>query len=59
MQYKSKRLKIINLNRIPTTGVKANGIFSSLTQYQLSDEKAKTINEYRKEIFKESKHYMH
>ena len=59
MQYKSKRLKIINLYYISTAGAKANGICSSLTRYQLSNGKAKTANEYRKETLKKIKNYMH
>ena len=55
MQYKGKRLVIINLHRVPRASLKAKGICSSLTQYHLSDRKAKTANEYRKEIFKEIK----
>ena len=41
MQHKDKRLVIINLYHILTVGLKANGICSSLTQYHLSNGKAK------------------
>ena len=55
MHHNGKRLEIMNLHRIPTAGLKENGICSSLTQHQISDGKAKNATEYRKEIFKEIK----
>jgi len=58
MRHNSKRLEIIQLYRIPVTNKKASGICSSLTQYHLSDGKAKSSNEYRKEIFREIKHHI-
>jgi len=58
MSHNSKRLEIIQLYRIPITNNKASGICNSLTQYHLSDGKAKSSNEYRKEIFREIKHHI-
>ena len=54
--YKSKRLEIINIYRIPTS--LSNMVYCSLSQYQLKDGKVRSTGEYRKEIFNEIKKYV-
>ena len=49
LQYKGKRLEIINLYRIPR--ISSHGVRCSLTQYNRIDGKMNTALVYRKEIF--------
>ena len=51
MQYKNKRIEVINLYRIPSSS--SNGVCCSLTQYNRIDGAMNTLTKYRKEIFKE------
>ena len=51
ISIRNKVLVIINSYQIPTTLLK--GLYYSLTQYNIIDEKAKKTIECRKEIFKQ------
>ena len=51
MNYKRKRVEVINLYRIPLSS--SNGPRCSLTQYARIDEKIKSASKYRSEIFNE------
>jgi hypothetical protein len=48
LQYKNKRIEIINLYRIPSSS--AHGIYCSLTQYNRIDGAMNTSTKYRKEL---------
>ena len=56
IEYKGKRIEIINMYRIPKTS--SNGVYYSLTQLNLVDRKVRSTGEYRKEIFDEIKKYI-
>jgi len=57
LEYKGKRLEIINLYRLPISS--SNGVYCSLTQYNLVNGKLKSTSEYRRELLNEIKQHIH
>ena len=56
LEHKGKHLELINMYRLPRSS--SNGVYCSLTQYNLEDGKIKSITEYRREILEEIKRYV-
>ena len=56
LEHKGKHLELINMYRLLRSS--SNGVYFSLTQYNLEDGKIKSITEYRREILEEIKRYV-
>ena len=56
LEYKSKRLEIINIYRL--LRISSNKVCCSLTLYNRIDGKMNTTNVYRKEIFNNIKKHL-
>ena len=56
LYHKGRTLVVINIYQIPSTS--SNGNKCSLMQYNLAEGKAKSTNDYRKEILLQIKEYL-
>ena len=56
IQYNGKTAIFINIHRIPVMSIQ--GAWYSLTQYNALEGDAKSSNEHRKEMFRETKEHV-